>query len=226
MRKYRYENKYIISHHSAEELKYKLSTVLDYDKYSNVDGSYIIKSLYFDDLDSSAFYEKLDGMLYRKKYRIRMYNEDENYIRLEKKYKHNNLTSKEQILINKEIYCKILNSNVEDIDLTKDDLLTEFICEIKTKNIIPSVIVEYKRTAFTYPISNVRITIDEEIKSGRYNYDILEDGYSKYLVLGEKEIVLEVKYDEILPEHVKIILETIPSYRQATSKYAICREIK
>lgn len=225
MRKYRNEIKYIISHSGAEELKVKLKSILNYDSNTDEEGSYIIKSLYFDDLENSAYYEKMDGILYRKKYRIRIYNDDDNVIKLERKYKHNNLTSKDQILINREIYSKIINGNINDIDISNDNLLSQFIAEIKVRNLVPSVIVEYKRTAFIYPLSNIRITIDEDIRSGRYNYDLFEDT-PKYLVLGEKEIVLEVKYDEVLPEHIKDVLETIPLYRQATSKFATCREIK
>ena len=168
----------------------------------------------------------MDGVLYRKKYRIRTYNDDDRFIRLERKYKHNNLTSKDQMLISKEIYSKILNGNVEDIDVSEDNLLSQFIMEIKAKHLIPSVIVEYKRTPFTYPLSNIRITLDEKIKSGRYNYDILDDTIQTYDVIGNNEVVLEVKYDEYLPEHIEKILETIPAYRQAVSKFALCRSTK
>lgn len=226
MRKYRNEIKYIISKASAVELKSKLSSLLDYDPNADENGEYIIKSLYFDDIESSAYYEKLDGVLYRKKYRIRTYNDDDKYIRLERKYKHNNLTSKDQMLISKEIYSKILNGNIDDIEIDEDNLLNQFIMEIKAKHLMPSVIVEYKRTPFIYPLSTVRITLDEKIKSGRYNYDILDSKVQTYNVIETNEVVLEVKYDEYLPEHIEKILETIPAYRQAVSKFALCRSAK
>ena len=227
MRKYRNEIKYIVSKAIALELKSKLSCILDYDPNADKNGEYIIKSLYFDDLENTAYYEKLDGVLYRKKYRIRTYNDDDKYIRLERKYKHNNLTSKDQILISKKIYSKILDGNVEDIELKdEDNLLSQFITEIRVKHLVPSVIVEYKRTPFIYPLSNIRITLDEKIKSGRYNYDILDDNTQTYDVINQDEVVLEVKYDEFLPEHIEKVLETVPAYRQAVSKFALCRGIK
>lgn len=226
MRKYRNEIKYIVSKAIAMELKSKLSGILDFDSNANENGEYIIKSLYFDDLENTAYYEKMDGVLYRKKYRIRTYNDDDRFIRLERKYKHNNLTSKDQMLISKEIYSKILSGNVEDIEIAEDNLLNQFIMEIRAKHLIPSVIVEYKRTPFTYPLSNIRITLDEKIKSGRYNYDILDNKLQTYDVIGNNEVVLEVKYDEFLPEHIEKILETVPAYRQAVSKFALCRSAK
>lgn len=225
-RRYRNEIKYVISSAVAKELKYKLKPLLDFDSNADENGVYTIKSLYFDDLDNTAFAEKLDGVLYRKKYRIRTYNDNDNIINLERKYKHNNLTSKDQMLISKEIYSKIIDGNIDDIDISQDNLLSQFIAEIKVKHLVPSVIVEYKRTVFTYPLSTVRITLDEKIKSGRYNYDLFEEGIPEYRVMKPDEVVLEVKYDNYLPEHIEKILESVPAYRQAVSKFAICRGIK
>lgn len=223
---YRHELKFKISNASAEVLKQKLSLILEKDKNSYYsDGSYLIKSLYFDDRDSTSYYEKMDGVLYRKKYRIRIYNNDYTFIRLEKKMKHNNYTAKEQMLISKDIYSKILNGKIEEIN-DAEGLLLEFINDYKTKGLIPSIIVEYHRIAFTYQISDVRITFDSNIQSGLYNYDLFNENYPKYNVVGDGKQVLEVKFNEILPLHIANILNDIPSSREAISKFAVCRSIK
>ena len=224
--KYRHELKFKISNSAAEVLKQKLSLILKKDKnayYS--DGSYLIKSLYFDDLDSSSYYEKMDGVLYRKKYRIRIYNNNDEFIRLEKKMKHNTYTAKEQILISKDIYSKILNGKLDEID-SPTGLLEEFITNSKTKHLVPSVIVLYHRIAFTYPISEVRITFDSHIQSGLYNYDLFDKNVPMYNVSESGKQVLEVKFNEVLPLHIANILNDIPSCKEAVSKFAICRSIK
>ncbi len=224
--KYRHELKFKISNSAAEVLKQKLSLILKKDKnayYS--DGSYLIKSLYFDDLDSSSYYEKMDGVLYRKKYRIRIYNNNDEFIRLEKKMKHNTYTAKEQILISKDIYSKILNGKLDEIE-SPAGLLKEFITNSKTKHLVPSVIVLYHRTAFTYPISEVRITFDSHIQSGLYNYDLFDKEVPMYDVSESGKQVLEVKFNEVLPLHIANILNDIPSCKEAVSKFAICRSIK
>lgn len=224
--KYRHELKFKISNSVAEILKQKLSLILGKDKNAYYkDGSYLIKSLYFDDRDSSSYYEKMDGVLYRKKYRIRMYNDVDSFIRLEKKMKHNNYTAKEQMLISKDIYSKILNGKVDEID-NPEGLLLEFITNYKNKGLVPSVIVEYHRTAFTYPISEVRITFDSNIQSSLYNYDLFNTSYPRYNVDEPGKQVLEVKFNEILPLHIANILNDIPACREAVSKFAICRSIK
>ncbi len=224
--KYRHELKFKISNSAAEVLKQKLSLILKKDKnayYS--DGSYLIKSLYFDDLDSTSYYEKMDGVLYRKKYRIRIYNNNDEFIRLEKKMKHNTYTAKEQILISKDIYSKILNGKLDEID-SPTGLLEEFITNSKTKHLVPSVIVLYHRIAFTYPISEVRITFDSHIQSGLYNYDLFDKEVPMYDVSEPGKQVLEVKFNEVLPLHIVNILNDIPSCKEAVSKFAICRSIK
>lgn len=224
--KYRHELKFKISNSAAEVLKQKLSLILKKDKnayYS--DGSYLIKSLYFDDLDSTSYYEKMDGVLYRKKYRIRIYNNNDKFIRLEKKMKHNTYTAKEQILISKDIYSKILNGKLDEID-SPTGLLEEFITNSKTKHLVPSVIVLYHRIAFTYPISEVRITFDSHIQSGLYNYDLFDKEVPMYDVSEPGKQVLEVKFNEVLPLHIANILNDIPSCKEAVSKFAICRSIK
>lgn len=227
MRKYRNEIKFIINKNMAEVLKQRLSLIMDVDTNSvNSDNSYYIRSLYFDDEDSNAFYEKLDGVEYRKKYRIRIYNLDDKFIRLECKYKHNNMTSKDQILITKEECSKIIDSKVDGFKLEKDNLLNQFLVDYRLNRLKPCIIVDYNRLAFTYHVSDVRITFDSKIKSGLYNYNLFDENACTYSVIDDSEVVLEVKFNEVLPEAIAIILSTVPTFRQAFSKFATCRSIK
>lgn len=227
MRKYRNEIKFIISKTMAEVLKQRLSLIMSVDNNSyNSDNSYLIRSLYFDNENSDAYYEKMDGVEYRKKYRIRIYNFDDKFIRLECKYKHNNMTSKDQILIDKELCSKIINGKIDEIDLTKDNLLRQFALDYRLNRLNPSIIVDYNRVAFTYHVSDVRITFDSQIKSGMYNYNLFDKNATTYSVIDDNQMVLEVKFNEILPESIALILQTVPTFRQAFSKFATCRNIK
>lgn len=227
MRKYRNEIKFIISKTMAEVLKQRLSLIMSVDTNSyNSDNSYLIRSLYFDNENSDAYYEKMDGVEYRKKYRIRIYNFDDKFIRLECKYKHNNMTSKDQILIDKELCSKIINGKIDEIDLTKDNLLRQFALDYRLNRLNPSIIVDYNRVAFTYHVSDVRITFDSQIKSGMYNYNLFDKNATAYSVIDDNQMVLEVKFNEILPESIALILQTVPTFRQAFSKFATCRNIK
>lgn len=225
--KYRHELKFILNQSHAEILKHRLSLIMDVDENSaNPDNTYFIRSLYFDDCKDTAYYEKIDGTEKRKKYRIRIYNLDDSFIRLERKDKDRDLTHKKQTKITKDIYTKIVNGNIDKIDTSKDQLLREFIYEIKTKGLMPAVIVDYQRLAYTYPAEDTRVTFDEHIKSGRFNYDLFSKDFITYDILEKKESVLEVKFNNVIPSHIAQVIMTIPTVRQAISKFALCREKK
>jgi hypothetical protein len=192
----------------------------------NEDNSYFIRSLYFDDIKNTAFYEKIDGTEKRKKYRIRIYNMDDSFIRLERKDKNRDLTYKVQIKITKKECLNLIEGKYDSDMKLRDDLLGEFVREMETKRLVPSVIVDYKRLAYTYPVQDTRVTFDENIKSGRFSYNLFSDDFISYNVLEENETVMEVKFNNVMPRHIADIIMTIPSIRQAISKFALCREKK
>ena len=91
---YRHEYKYLISKADAELLKLQLPHFMERDPHAGETGRYTIRSLYFDDFNNTAYYDKTDGVNYRAKYRIRFYNYDASQLKLEKKEKNGNLTRK------------------------------------------------------------------------------------------------------------------------------------
>lgn len=226
MRKYRHEIKYVINNNQAIILKQRLSLLMPLDKYKFYDdGSYYIKSLYFDDIDNNAYLEKIDGLLYRTKYRIRTYNNSGDKIYLERKLKHNNLTSKDKELISKDIYSKIVNGRISDIICIENTLLQRFLIDMRVKNLKPSVIVGYKRTAYLYPISNVRITFDENVVSQGFNDNLFSENATNINVLENNEVVLEVKYDDILPKIISDLIGTISEVRESVSKFQRSKDV-
>lgn len=226
-KKYRHELKFIINSNDAEILKYRLSLLMDVDTNScNEDNTYFIRSLYFDDIYNSAYYEKIDGLEKREKYRIRIYNFDDSFIRLERKEKNRDLTHKEQTKITREECINFMNSDFDLIDTSNNKLLEEFVLKHKFNQIKPSVIVDYRRLAYTYDVVDVRVTFDENIKSGRYNYDLFDKEILTHDVLDKNESVLEVKFNNYIPNHIAKVIMTIPSIRLAVSKFALCEEQK
>lgn len=225
-KQYRHELKFILSSYHAELLKRKLSLLMEVDENAKKEeSSYQIRSLYFDDVYDSAYYEKLDGLEKREKYRIRIYNLESSFIRLERKEKNRDLTFKKQEKITKKICQKILNGDFLEIEYKENTLLEEFLVAQKLHLLKPSVIVDYKRLAFTYPVEDTRITFDEEIKTGKFQYDLFDKDILMFPVL-EGEVVLEVKFNHFLPSHLADVLMAIPTVREAVSKFALCREKK
>ena len=82
---FRHEEKFFISTASARMLQGRLRAALGRDGHAGEDGRYFIRSLYFDDYQQSGLFDKIEGVEKREKYRIRFYDMDDRYIRLELK---------------------------------------------------------------------------------------------------------------------------------------------
>ncbi len=226
-KQYRHELKFILNSKQAQVLKHRLSLLMQVDANSvNKDHTYFIRSLYFDDIYDTAYYEKVDGLEKRAKYRIRLYNLDDSYIRLERKEKNRDLTYKKQTVITREQCEDFIAGKFPPLEEIEDELIKDFALKQKLNNIKPSVIVDYERLAYTYPVEDVRVTFDENIKSGRFQSDLFDPDILTFDTLEPGEVVMEVKYNNYIPIHLVQVITTIPMISQAVSKFALCCEKK
>ncbi len=95
--KFRHELKHYINISDYFALKSRLKHIARLDRFAGSDGTYKIRSLYFDNPDNKALMEKINGINNREKFRIRFYNDDPSFIKLEKKSKVNGLCTKKAI---------------------------------------------------------------------------------------------------------------------------------
>lgn len=219
---YRHEYKYRISNASAELLKRRLKAVLRSDKNAGPNGGYLIRSLYFDDMEYTAFNEKIAGVCDRAKYRLRCYNYDDSYIVFEKKERHGIYCRKQSAVVDLDTADAIIACNRAAMYRTKKPLLVEFATRCATSHFKPRVLLDYDRTAFTYPISDVRITLDLNLRSVPFKTDFFDDLCGMYPIYPDGEQLLEVKFNEFLPEFIGDLLADIPKTLIANSKYTLC----
>ena len=90
----RHELKYYINYDVCHVLRKRLQRVIRMDENMPDEDGYLISSIYFDDMYHSAVEEKISGTRFRKKFRIRSYERDNQLIRLECKAKYNEYISK------------------------------------------------------------------------------------------------------------------------------------
>ena len=81
----RHELKFFISEMQYQVLSRQLDRVLWRDPNGDENNEYHIRSLYFDTIFDDAYYDKLDGVQNRNKYRIRIYNMQDKPIKPEGK---------------------------------------------------------------------------------------------------------------------------------------------
>jgi hypothetical protein len=179
-----------------------------------------VQSLYFDTWRDKALREKLDGVNRREKFRIRMYNGNADFIRLEKKMKINGLCYKESDVLTKEQAQKIIEGDILWILDEQRPLLVDLYCKMKGEGLEPKKCVEYMREAFIYESGNVRITFDRAVKSGKTDFFAEK---SSRISVGDGTMLMEVKFDEYIPSFIVNLLQLKSRRTNAFSKYALSR---
>ncbi len=219
--KYRNERKCEINYSDMLTLRSRLSAVAKYDMHA-MDGKYRVCSLYFDNALDKALREKIDGVNKREKFRIRFYNDDTSVIYLEKKSKINGLCMKQSVSVSKEQVQAIVEGNLGWMPESNVPLVIELYSKMMSQGLRPKIIVEYTREPFVYVPGNVRVTIDSNIRTGMQCADFLNPNLVT-IPAGDSPIILEIKWDEYLPEIIKDIVQIGGRRVAAYSKYAACR---
>ncbi|MBD5133824.1 MAG: polyphosphate polymerase domain-containing protein [Clostridiales bacterium] len=219
--RFRHEWKHEINAADCLALRARLRAVASPDEHAP-GGRYLIRSLYFDDWVDSALREKVDGVDRREKFRIRYYNGDAAFLRLEKKSKLSGLCAKDSIPLTAEEAQSIVDGRWDWMAGSGRPLLQELYHKMKCRGLRPRTIVDYTREAFVYAPGNVRVTIDRDIRTGLSCTDFLDPGCPTVPVPGAPAI-LEVKWDAFLPDAIRGAVGLEGRHACAFSKYAACR---
>ena len=172
MSELRHEWKHEINYMDMLVIRSRMRAITTPDSHA-VDGKYFIRSLYFDTLSDKALREKIDGVDNRKKFRIRYYNNDLSFIRLEKKSKWNNLGTKEMVRLSTMQAQAIADGNIDWMVNHPVPLIHELYVEMKETGLRAKTIVDYTREPFVFPAGNVRVTLDYDIRTGLCSTDFL-----------------------------------------------------
>lgn len=224
-RRYREELKYVCKEATLQILEERLKALLLPDRHGNEENIYNVHSLYFDDYTDSCYFDNNIGTNIRFKYRIRYYDDCVERISLERKEKRNGLCRKIVCSLTKEEYDALYRGDVSELFWQTDNLLLkQFSTQIMNKRFEPKIIVSYERKAYVMYAGNVRITLDRNISASDELGQFCANDFGKRPVLPAGTHLLEVKYDDYLPDFVKKALNVGGLTRTAFSKYNICRQ--
>jgi hypothetical protein len=225
--KYRYEYKYLITEQQLKILQSRLNNVMELDPNVNRSGKnqgiYTIRSLYFDDINNSCFYENENGTDPREKFRIRIYNNNTDMIRLELKQKVSGKCHKASCRITQEQCYKLINGIPIPFNKDHPPVLKKMLLQMQTKLLRPAVIVEYDRIPYIYNMGNVRVTMDMNIRSSNRVREFMNENLPMRLIMEKNQQILEVKWDELLPDFIRYLLSLDDLVWTAFSKYYLCR---
>lgn len=219
----RHEYKHLVNEADCLLLRQRLRRVAEPDPHAQ-NGQYRIRSLYFDNIDDKVLREKIIGVSNREKFRIRYYNDDFSYIKLEKKSKVKGLCRKDAVRITKEECQHILSGDIDWMLLDENrPLLQELHAKMRYQQLRPATVVDYLREPFIYRPGNVRVTIDSEIRTGLKSDDLFNQNLNSVPIVGGNPRILEVKYDAFLPDVIRDAVQVEDRMVGAFSKYAACR---
>ncbi len=218
----RHELKYMINYMEYRLLKSRLKEVLNLDPHCGLDGLYHVRSLYFDDCRNGALSDKLAGVYCRKKYRLRIYNHNQECIKLEKKSKIDNLIGKESVSLNRRDVDRILQGDIDFLAESQHKVLRAFYLECKRNLLKPNVITDYYREVYVYPVGNVRISFDIGLHTGLNATDLFNKE-SFMMGISDYPVILEVKYDSVLPQVIHGLISCIISPQSSISKFVNCK---
>ena len=232
----RWEVKYVVDRTTRTALERDLRAFMRPDAFAGNDGTYTVRSLYFDSPDYMAFHSKVSGDAVRHKLRTRIYTDDPQqaaWVRLEVK-------SRILATIHK-IACDVSRDEYQEIwaalqthTLPHQDLLdlhpgvTEFFRLQKQYSMEPKVIVQYRRMAWERrELSRVRANFDDEIVASR-QIDILGDLGGARRLLRYGHSVFEIKVDGVMPYWLHMLTDKYALQNVAFSKfcYSIASEAR
>lgn len=232
----RYERKYLVPNDTMEALRKRLTSFVRPDLFTTVNekglNQYTVRSIYFDSQDLMCYYQKGDGIMLRRKFRIRGYD---NYVEgckvvFEIKRKIENRIRKHRAFMLFDDIEKVFETgDVEKYVIKGKKYAKEvedakrFFYHIYKYQLIPTVLVVYEREAYHGKFDpDTRITFDKNIRSRIYTpvNELYNNNDLKYLF--SSHFILEIKYyGDNMPAWGQSIVEEFKLRQEALSKYAI-----
>jgi hypothetical protein len=215
----RHEVKYYISYADYEYARHLLNTLMIRDPHQKEDRGYFIRSLYFDDIYNTSVEEKLDGIEHRDKYRLRIYDPLQTWVKLERKRKNNQFVNKSSVTLSKAEALQMIEGDI-DFLLDKDSTSARSIFfDLKRKYMRPAVIVDYDREVYMLDYNEIRVTFDKDIRVNTSNLDLFNPDLETQTLQRPDTIIMEVKFNTCLPPWFPALLKFDGTTAMAISKY-------
>jgi len=232
----RYERKYLVPNEMMDRIRSRLSAFVRPDIYTNKSDNgvrqYTVRSIYLDTQSLDFYTEKKEGLIHRRKFRIRGYDQYQSGCRviLEIKRKIENRVKKHKSFVHYQNVQKILETGEVEKYVINDSRLPKaiedaqrFLFHLKKSRLTPTCLIVYEREAWHGKFdSGVRITFDKNIRSKIYPEidELFEDVNMNYLF--DNHFVLEIKYfTDQMPLWARSLVQEFRLRNDALSKYAI-----
>jgi hypothetical protein len=218
----RIEYKYFVAAWSETPLLNDLRIFCTDDPYcaGRPDG-YRVASIYCENPALQCYFEKVAGLENRFKLRFRFYpdNGQTDPLRLEIKYKLGERIRKGCVDIPRAGLAGLLSGDFSALDWHGNATLNHCYRLIKVDGFRPALRIDYRRRAYyARSDSQVRITLDNDVRAARFEGDLQQT--ATWNVAPPGLAILETKSPGYLPFWLTRILQKYNLARSAISKYA------
>ena len=217
----RHEEKYLLSYGQYVLLRQKAAALLKPDPHGK-NGSYTVTSLYYDDPLDTALSEKQEGLARHTKFRLRTYDHCGDFVRLEKKVKEGLITQKHTAPVTREHLLGLGLPRWELGALPQEAY--PLALQMRSGGLRPAVAVQYRRDAYLFPGTDLRLTFDYDLRVLPPEEEVLfRNRMPGIPVLEGNAVIMEIKYGGYVPNFVRHFT-TMAERQLSVSKYALCRE--
>lgn len=217
----RYELKYVVDYRAAGALLDDISARIRSDGHADRRRFYKVVSLYYDSPDLACYREKLDGEKFRRKVRVRTYGDVAAEAFVEIKQRLNLNVQKRRL----KAPLTLVEARMRAICAGRGDAVGEPVFD-EVQNLYhryrlqPQVTVSYNRAAFfALDQKDLRITLDRNIRCRRAGASLAVGRHRGVFALSPRLMVLEVKFNELLPRWLANCLNAMDFQIQRVSKY-------
>ena len=225
----RFELKYLLSREQAAALSAAVAPYMDEDSHGAGD-SYAITSLYYDTTDLACYWEKIDGIRYRRKLRIRHYEGPDDLLPdtrvfVEIKQRVNRTVQKRRARFPYATALALCTGEDIDCDAARGPFVREVQAFVDAQRLQPTSITSYFRRALVGTVHDpgLRITFDTDIRYRFTDLDLASRNPGRHMIHPER-VVLEVKANERIPRWLASLVGEFNAQIIRISKY--CQSIE
>jgi len=219
----REEKKFLINVDEFRTKSHYLDGIMIQDDHNGTDG-YMIRSLYFDTVYDDDFFEKLDGIETRRKIRLRIYEPNSRFAKLEIKQKQGAMQLKRSLTMSREDAQSLILGKYDVLLNYNEEFAKECYALMQYRCYKPKTIVQYNRKAYIAKENKIRITFDNNITATESSFDLFSDKLLLNPVLDKFNVVLEVKFNGFLLDYIRQFINSINKSELSVSKYALARQ--
>lgn len=201
----RYEVKYLVDAAAVPALRGALEERMDRDSHG-ANGGYGVWSVYYDTTRLRFYWEKIEGLRFRRKLRVRHYGDrfgidDDTTVYVEIKQRVNRVTQKRRVALPYRMARQLCDERtMVDHAPAQAAFLEEVLGLVSGLDLRPVAMTGYQRQAFVGQGSDLglRVTLDHRVRGRDRDFHLGADAENRFIVPPSKSI-MEVKANERVP---------------------------